>query len=155
MTTEEFLKKFRLRDIIEFKDFKWDSEKKVMVEQPEKYVDRIASLHVFTFADKPTEFEIWTELFPELNGRLHVPVEAWIRTIESYPEPNPPLPVPGVKIGQRIIFKDTKEEVDTVAGFEQAIYDDGDTVIRYTMKTHGYEIDVEDIVELLQPKVTQ
>jgi hypothetical protein len=153
MTPKEFMEKFRLRDIIEFKDYKWDSEKKIMVEQPEKYVDRIASLHVFTFADKPPEFEIWTELFPELNARLHVPVEAWIRTIERNPEPNRPLPVVGLEIGQRIIFKDVKELVDTVCGFEQAIYDDGDEKIRYTMKTYGYEIDVEDIVELLQPKV--
>jgi len=132
--------KFKIGDIIEFKDAAFRSAPKEFELTGANYVGRIDAIikNIGPLRKGDHEFELWMEYYGEMNGRLYVWPDLVIRTIEdghtAFPkELNPPL-----KLGTMVTFVDDKKNhLDEIEGYEYYFSGDEDRW-QYKMKYSGF-----------------
>lgn len=139
-----FETKFKIGDIIEFKDQSYREGKWTYYETTS--VDRISSI-TFNEPQKGDEhpIEIWCDNYSEGMSRMYVIPETVVRIIEKAGIGGTAIPnEPPIKIGQTVTFKEKEKTIlDRISGHE-VVLDKLGIEWRYRMEFSEYKMGADE-----------
>lgn len=136
-----------LGDIIEFYDCPFNGE----ISEKQTHVDRVLSIHRITTKDLVLRYEIWTELYNEVNGRLHVLPEALFRIVEKSNDMLRTYPPPEVSFADRVVFtEDGKSYISRISEIDQRVCRDEYDYCEYQMESPNYSLTMDEFDEVIK-----
>lgn len=136
-------------DIIEFYDHPVNCDKK-----EKTYVDRIQSLHKITHKDGSIVWELFLEVYPEVNGCSTISPDDVLRVIEKSSIPNREFPVPELNFGDRVVFTEkNKQCIDGIKYIEQIIDNGGginEDRVQYMIEQNNYCMTPDEFDEVIK-----